>query len=151
MQQVDGLPWLACPWSPSSWYSKTSPSSAHSSFESIAEKMTTTHNKHTCIQGSHSIMQHTTQHWVSEANKFRYLNPQYSLQENIIQIEANQFLFATKPYSQTNKLQASTCIKIRHPAHIQATNNILEPTKLELGQKSKWVNYQEFPIYTNTR
>jgi hypothetical protein len=39
----------------------------------------------------------------------------------------------------------------RHPAYIQATNNIIEPTKLELGQKSKWVNYHEFPIHTNTR
>jgi hypothetical protein len=51
MHQVDGLPWLACPWSPSSWYSKTSPSSAHSSFESIAGKVTTI-DKHTSIHGS---------------------------------------------------------------------------------------------------
>jgi hypothetical protein len=72
-------------------------------------------------------------------------------QENIIHKEANQFLLATKPYSQTNKLQAYTCIKIRHPAYIQATNNIIQPTKLELGQKSKRVIYHEFPIPFNTR
>jgi hypothetical protein len=38
--KLDGLPWLASPWSSSSWYSNTSPSSVHSSFDSIVGKIT---------------------------------------------------------------------------------------------------------------
>jgi hypothetical protein len=62
MQQVDGLPWLACPWSPSSWYSNTSPSSAQSSFDSIAGKTTNTHPISIHAYMDHTQdMHHTTQ------------------------------------------------------------------------------------------
>jgi hypothetical protein len=71
MQHVDGLPWLACPRSPPPDTQTLLPSSAHSSFDSIAGKIKA-YNKHTCIHKSQAFY-HPTSHnqRVSETNMFR--------------------------------------------------------------------------------
>jgi hypothetical protein len=148
MQQVDGLPWLACPWSPSSWYSKIYPSSAHSSFESIAGKATT-HNKHSCIHDSHP--RHASHNSIIEYQKQTcsdiWFNNHFYKGINHSN-NSKQFLLANKPESQANNLQASMEVKTWHLAYFQIANNITEPTQLETNQKSKRLNYNEFPILT---
>jgi hypothetical protein len=149
VQQVDGLPWLACPWSPSSWYSKISPSSAHSSFESIAGKSdnnTQWAHMHTWFTPNHATHNSNIEYQKQTCSDIWTNNIFYK--ENITHIIAKKFLFANKPYSQTNNLQTSICIKTRQPAYIPVATNITEPLQLESIQKKLLVNYNEFPTHT---